>query len=636
VFGGPSAGAPMQGADEEVELVVVVTGAGEVTGPGIACTQGGNEEECTETYSIVGQEITLTAKDQDGELPKDMFTHWGDACDSSGKSRDCKLKLDNDATVSAIFVRHEPLTVSAGENGSVKGTDFTCPPSCALGYPTGTEVQLTAEAASGYRLLGWEGSCASFGTDPSCTVTMDSPRSAIAKFAVGRELVVTVTGTGAGTVTGSGIDCPGRCSLGFAPDVEVTLTAAATGDSNFTGWGGACARTSGSACTLTMDASKAVSAQFTATPPPPPQCSDGRDNDGDGRIDSPTDPGCASPTDDDETDPVVPPVTIAPMPGEMVQEKPIPTHESASIDIKGMGDVTGADRVLSGAGSRTAEGAINCGPDHYACFAEFDPDTTITLTAHPAEGYVLDSWTGACAGTSRTCTLSLSESRTVTAHFTPRGGQVVESNLAAPLFRGIRWSDSVGRGSLVLRGAVGKAADIRLQVRRPAGGPLLTRRVAVRRGSFRQTKILGPDAFEKGARLFPGGFVVSLTGASAGGVPVLLQIRTVELVAPAEGVVRKTWASATPNGAVARSLPATTKLAYVHFVFAKGARPKETLPLEVRWYEPNGRLAGTFKVNNRPDIHNGVRSPQFPRGVWVAELRAGGKIVKRVRVAIGT
>ena len=39
----------------------------------------------------------------------------------------------------------------------------------------------------------------------------------------------------------------------------------------------------------------------------PPQCSDEIDNDGDGRIDHPNDPGCASPQDDDETDGGTPP-----------------------------------------------------------------------------------------------------------------------------------------------------------------------------------------------------------------------------------------------------------------------------------------------------------------------------------------
>src|SRR5262249_33088671 len=33
-----------------------------------------------------------------------------------------------------------------------------------------------------------------------------------------------------------------------------------------------------------------------------PQCKDGRDNDGDGKIDFPTDPGCFAPNQDDESD----------------------------------------------------------------------------------------------------------------------------------------------------------------------------------------------------------------------------------------------------------------------------------------------------------------------------------------------
>ncbi|HTR51170.1 MAG TPA: hypothetical protein VMJ10_10725 [Kofleriaceae bacterium] len=38
------------------------------------------------------------------------------------------------------------------------------------------------------------------------------------------------------------------------------------------------------------------------------ECSDGIDNDGDGKIDYPNDPGCDTPSDDDETDPPTPPV----------------------------------------------------------------------------------------------------------------------------------------------------------------------------------------------------------------------------------------------------------------------------------------------------------------------------------------
>ena len=40
-------------------------------------------------------------------------------------------------------------------------------------------------------------------------------------------------------------------------------------------------------------------------PPPAPACSNGRDDDGDGRVDYPADPGCASPSDTSEIDPTV-------------------------------------------------------------------------------------------------------------------------------------------------------------------------------------------------------------------------------------------------------------------------------------------------------------------------------------------
>src|SRR5206468_8126133 len=39
------------------------------------------------------------------------------------------------------------------------------------------------------------------------------------------------------------------------------------------------------------------------TAPPAAACKDGLDNDGDGRIDHPADPGCTDPSDSDETDP---------------------------------------------------------------------------------------------------------------------------------------------------------------------------------------------------------------------------------------------------------------------------------------------------------------------------------------------
>jgi hypothetical protein len=77
-------------------------------------------------------------------------------------------------------------------------------------------------------------------------------------------LMVSKAGTGTGTVTSSpaGIDCGATCSASFSEDTSVTLTATADAGSTFSSWSGDC---SGTACTVTMDADKSVTAIFNQT-----------------------------------------------------------------------------------------------------------------------------------------------------------------------------------------------------------------------------------------------------------------------------------------------------------------------------------------------------------------------------------
>jgi PASTA domain/Divergent InlB B-repeat domain len=84
------------------------------------------------------------------------------------------------------------------------------------------------------------------------------------------QLAVSKAGTGSGTVRTESwglIDCGSVCAAPYGRGTVVRLTAQET-SGTFTGWSGGCSGTS--ACVVTMDSSKTVTATFTAPPPPPP------------------------------------------------------------------------------------------------------------------------------------------------------------------------------------------------------------------------------------------------------------------------------------------------------------------------------------------------------------------------------
>jgi hypothetical protein len=76
-------------------------------------------------------------------------------------------------------------------------------------------------------------------------------------------LSVTTDGSGAGTVTASGISCPSSCSQSYPGGAAVTLTARPAPGSTFAGWGGACSGRS--SCVVTMDREQLVTASFVAS-----------------------------------------------------------------------------------------------------------------------------------------------------------------------------------------------------------------------------------------------------------------------------------------------------------------------------------------------------------------------------------
>jgi len=181
------------------------------------------------------------------------------ASDSSGGSA---------STVLTVTADQPSWTLSVLRQGNGTGTvtsssgDIDCGSTCSASYVDGTDVTLTANAASGSVFAGWVGCDAVFG--PTCSVNMTAGRSVTATFNRERfTLTVNKTGLGDGTVTSSpsGIDCGGTCTATFVANTTVTLTARPDLLSLFTGWSG-CDSTSGTTCTVAVRANRSVTASF--------------------------------------------------------------------------------------------------------------------------------------------------------------------------------------------------------------------------------------------------------------------------------------------------------------------------------------------------------------------------------------
>ena len=248
-------------------LTVSAVGQGTVTSlpSGIDC--GGSATQCTQSFTGAPT-VTLTATPSSGST----FAGWS-AGGCSGTSTTCMVTMNQDRSVTATFNTPTPtpqhtLSVSVGGTGSgtVSGPSVSCPGTCSAIYAQGSQVTLTATPATGSTFAGWSGGGCS-GSAPTCTVTMSSDQSVTATFNTipppPQTLGVSLAGTGSGTVSGSGISCPGTCSASYPSASEVTLSAIAASGSTFAGWSGSgCSGTS--TCTVNMSSARDVTATFNS------------------------------------------------------------------------------------------------------------------------------------------------------------------------------------------------------------------------------------------------------------------------------------------------------------------------------------------------------------------------------------
>jgi hypothetical protein len=136
------------------------------------------------------------------------------------------------------------------------------------------------------------------------TAALNADTSLTATFSlIQHSLTVSTSGAGAVTSSPAGIDCGATCVASFLGGTTITLSANPAPGSVFASWHGACQGTG--RCEVALGADRFITASFAPNPPPPAQCEDGIDNDANGRIDFPADPGCSASTDNSEAGGVI-------------------------------------------------------------------------------------------------------------------------------------------------------------------------------------------------------------------------------------------------------------------------------------------------------------------------------------------
>ena len=429
-------------------------GSGSVTSSpgGIECTVTGGvaSGSCNSDFSHATM-VTLTA----APAANSAFSGWsGGGCTGTAP---CTVPMTQARTVTAGFqLLGRALTVNGAGTGAGRVTSNVGVLDCAIAQGNaqglcsveldhGTVVTLTASATAPSVFAGWSGACS--GTS-LCQVTLDQARTVTARFDLPNHLLSVSSGggTGSGIVTSipAGIACAiggapgGDCSEGYLHGQEVTLTATASPNNVFDGWGGACSsREDSPTCTLTMDQARSVTATFDLvrqpltvslagngvglvisnpigiscfnTGTPGSDCSEFFDHGTSVRLAATSGPhstfagwsgdGCSGTGFCDVT---------------LTQARNVTaTFELVNYSLVVLPAGTGSGRVTS------APPGINCLFDDGvsgSCSAEFLALSTVSLSATATNGSAFTGWSGDCSGTGP-CTVPMDQSRSVTATF---------------------------------------------------------------------------------------------------------------------------------------------------------------------------------------------------------------------------
>jgi YVTN family beta-propeller protein len=290
-------------------------------------------------------------------------------------------------------------------------------------YTAGTVVSLIPVPAANFQFSGWSGACSGTG---ACSVTMDAAKSVTATFTLKQFALVLAT-IGSGSISASPQPVGGTYGAGTV----VSLTATPAANFQFIGWSGACSGSS--SCSVTIDATKSVTATFTlkqfaltlatvgsgtitANPSPvngtygagtvvalTATPASGSQFNGWSGVCSGT--GACSVTMDAAK---IVTATFAALP------PPPPQQFTLTLTSVGDGTIAPQPAPLTPAGTAALALAAPAGGQ---VSGKYNAGTVVILTPVAAAGSKFSGWSGACSGIG-TCSVTMNTAKSVTATFT--------------------------------------------------------------------------------------------------------------------------------------------------------------------------------------------------------------------------
>lgn len=497
-------------------LTVTVSGNGSVSGGGVSCGAGATCAAPEPSNSSV----TLTEAPASGYV----FSGWSGGC--TGLQATCTVQMTAAASVTATFAQAATLSVTVSGNGYVTGGGIGCDggQTCTASETPSTTLTLTAHPNAGGSVF-WSGCTSTAGL--LCTVTVGtSVQSVTATFSGGgaappvatNTLTVTVEGDGyvVSSAGSTGLHCTAAggdgCSTSVPANTTVTLSAVpASGNSaDFQDWVGDCSAFTSTSCTLTMNTSRTVEADFAGGNT---TYILGGQVTGSGTISgaglsctSLGGGGCSEPQAAGAT------VTLVATPSAGATfggwggacsgtnsscAVSMTNAKSVTATFSGVSGKTSSSLTIAVGGAGSVDGpggaCTSAKGKNKVCTQPVTAGKGATLTAKPAGGFALSGWSGACSGTKATCDLASAAGQSVGATFVELALGATHTPTVVKTKTGYRitlWFHTARRGTLVVRATRLGTSVVRHSVAVKAGGRHALVTVS-RRGRYVVTLTIG-------------------------------------------------------------------------------------------------------------------------------------------------